>query len=199
MSHDRTGKPVVCRDTSHEQGQEIQRQNTENEQSRRNSRPYWNCLSWRFTRRKADLIIAYWRRWWKEVWSRIYESRILKRETEIVTHDGQCSEVDSCSFRHDINKRAKNDTAESVSEFFFMQQDEKTRSPRGRMSLWKNVSMAMQGLRERNVHRLILKSGTLQNTCSTRLKSGGRLGEKCSHAHRQFDEQPSERSKRNYQ
>ena len=117
--------------------------NTENEQSRRNSRPYWNCLSWRFTRRKADLIIAYWRRWWKEVWSRIYESRILKRETEIVTHDGQCSEVDSCSFRHDINKRAKNDTAESVSEFF-MQQDEKTRSPRGRMSLWKNVSMAMQ-------------------------------------------------------
>ena len=117
--------------------------NTENEQSRRNSRPYWNCLSWRFTRRKADLMIAYWRRWWKEVWSRIYESRILKRETEIVTHDGQCSEVDSCSFRHDINKRAKNDTAESVSEFF-MQQDEKTRSPGGRMSLWKNVSMAMQ-------------------------------------------------------
>ena len=26
MSHDRTGKPIVCRDTSHEQGHEIQRQ-----------------------------------------------------------------------------------------------------------------------------------------------------------------------------
>ena len=26
MSHDRTAKPVVCRDASHEQGQEIQRQ-----------------------------------------------------------------------------------------------------------------------------------------------------------------------------
>ena len=104
----------------------------------------------------------------------------------------------SCSFRHDINKRAKM-TQLNPSPNFFMQQDEKTRSPRGRMSLWKNVSMAMQRLRQRNVHRLILISGTLQNTCSTRLKSGGRLGEKCSHAHRQFHEQPSEKSKRNYQ
>ena len=34
MSHDRTGKPVVCRDTSHAQGREIQRQNSENEQIR---------------------------------------------------------------------------------------------------------------------------------------------------------------------
>ena len=34
MSHDRTVKPVVCRDISHEQGQEIQRQNSEREQIR---------------------------------------------------------------------------------------------------------------------------------------------------------------------
>ena len=32
MSHDRTGKPVVCRDISHERCQEIQRQNSESEQ-----------------------------------------------------------------------------------------------------------------------------------------------------------------------
>ena len=31
--------------------------------------------------------------------------------------NGQCSKGDNCSFRHDINKRAKL-TAESVSEFF---------------------------------------------------------------------------------
>ena len=31
---DRTEQPVVCRDISHEQGQEIQRQNSENEQIR---------------------------------------------------------------------------------------------------------------------------------------------------------------------
>ena len=34
MSHDRTGKPVVDRDKSHESGCEIQRQNSENEQIR---------------------------------------------------------------------------------------------------------------------------------------------------------------------
>ena len=32
MSHDRTEKPVVCRDASHAQGNEIQRQNSESEQ-----------------------------------------------------------------------------------------------------------------------------------------------------------------------
>ena len=34
MSHDRTGKPVVCRDISHEHCQENQRQNSESEQIR---------------------------------------------------------------------------------------------------------------------------------------------------------------------
>ena len=34
MSHDRTEKPVVCRDISHAQGREIQRQNSESEQIR---------------------------------------------------------------------------------------------------------------------------------------------------------------------
>ena len=34
MSHDRTGKPVVCRDMSHERGHEIQKQNSESEQIR---------------------------------------------------------------------------------------------------------------------------------------------------------------------
>ena len=32
--------------------------------------------------------------------------------------NGQCSKGDNCSFRHDGNKGARNDTAESVSEFF---------------------------------------------------------------------------------
>ena len=34
ISHDRMGKPGVCRDITHEQGQEIQRQNSESEQIR---------------------------------------------------------------------------------------------------------------------------------------------------------------------
>ena len=31
--------------------------------SLRNSRPYWNCTIWRFTRRKLDLITTDWRQW----------------------------------------------------------------------------------------------------------------------------------------
>ena len=42
-----------------------------------------------------------------------------------------------------------------------------------------------------------VKSGTLQNACSTSTQSGCRIGEKCSYAHRQVDEQPTKRSKKN--
>ena len=53
-------------------------------ESPRNSRPYWNCTIWRFIRRQPDLIITDWRRWWKEESIRIYESKNLKPETEIM-------------------------------------------------------------------------------------------------------------------
>ena len=43
----------------------------------------------------------------------------------------------------------------------------------------------------------LVKSGTLQNACSTRPRVGCRFGEKCSNAHRQVDEQPTKRSKKN--
>ena len=33
--------------------------------------------------------------------------------------NGQCRTGDICSFRHDINNRAKNNTAESYSELFY--------------------------------------------------------------------------------
>ena len=42
-----------------------------------------------------------------------------------------------------------------------------------------------------------VKSGTHQNACSTRPRGGCRFGEMCSYAHRQVDEQPTERSKKN--
>ena len=41
-------------------------------------------MTWRFIRRKQDLIITDWRRWWKEVSSKIYETGILGSETEIM-------------------------------------------------------------------------------------------------------------------
>ena len=42
-----------------------------------------------------------------------------------------------------------------------------------------------------------VKNGTLQNACSYKTKSGCRFWEKCSYAHRQVDEQPTKRSKKN--
>ena len=113
---------------------------------------------------------------------------------------GQCSKGDNCSFRHDINKRAKM-TQPNPSPSSFMQQNERnasrTRSPRGkspsgRMSRWPCKDH-------------------LEGTCTTpfcvkwhpleclfhKSESGCRFCEKCSSAHRQVDEQPSKRSKKN--
>ena len=42
-----------------------------------------------------------------------------------------------------------------------------------------------------------VKSGNLQNCLFFKTKSGCRFGEKCSYAHRQVDEQPTKRSKKN--
>ena len=102
--------------------------------------------------------------------SRIYELRILKQEVEIMRQTpwsrirgqnsvnkdvwkivgngkltgGQCSKGDNCSFRHDINKRAKT-TQPNPSPSSSTRQNEgnasRTRSPRGRspsgrMSRW---------------------------------------------------------------
>ena len=113
---------------------------------------------------------------------------------------GSVSKGDNCSFRHDVNKRAKM-TQPNPSPNSFMQQSERktssTRSPRGkspsgRMSRWPCKDY-------------------LKGTCTIpfcekwhppeclfyKTKSGCRFGEKCSYAHRQVDEQPSKRSKKN--
>ena len=114
--------------------------------------------------------------------------------------NGQCSRGDNCSFRHDKNKRGKM-TQPNSSPSSFMQQNERiasrTRSPRGkspsgRMSRWPCKDYL---------------KGTCNNSfcekchppeclfCKT--KSGCRFEEKCSYAHRQVDEQPGKRSKKN--
>ena len=73
--------------------------------------------------------------------------------------NGQCVKGDNCSFRHDVNKRAKS-TQQNPSPSSSTQQNVKnasrTRSPRGKKSQWKSVSMAMQGLPQRNLHQFIL-------------------------------------------
>ena len=114
--------------------------------------------------------------------------------------NGQCVKGDNGSFRHDINKRG-NITPSNPSPNSFMRQNERKpsrtpsprgKSPSGRMSRW-------------------LCKDYLKGTCNNsfcekwqppeclfyKTKSGCRFGEKCSFAHRQVDEQPTKRSKKN--
>ena len=93
---------------------------------------------------------------------------------------GSVSKGDNCSFRHDVNKCGKIDTAESVSELFSSQQNERnasrTRSPRGKSPSGRMSRWPCKDYTQRNLHQFILwESGTLQNACSTRPKSGCRF------------------------
>ena len=108
--------------------------------------------------------------------------------------------VGNCSFRHDMNKRGKV-TPSNPSPNSFMQQNERkpsrTRSPRGR---------SPSGRMSRWFCKDFLK-GTCNNSFCVKwhppeclfykTKSVCRFGEKCSYAHRQVDEQPTKRSKKN--
>ena len=73
--------------------------------------------------------------------------------------NGQCSKGDNCSFRHDINKRAKM-TQPNPSPNSFMQQSDRnasrTRSPRGKSPSGRMSRWPLQGLPQRNLHQFIL-------------------------------------------
>ena len=114
--------------------------------------------------------------------------------------NGQCSRGDNCSFRQNINKRAKL-TQPNPSPISFMQQNERnasrTRSPRG---------MSPSGRMSRWPSRDCLKGTCTNSFCENRhppeclfykSESGCKFGEKCSYAHRQVDEKPNKRSKKN--
>ena len=114
--------------------------------------------------------------------------------------NGQCSKGDNCSFRHDMDKRAKS-TQPNPSPRSSTQQNVKnasrTRSPRGRSPSGKMARLPCKDY--------------LKGTCTTpccekwhppeclfyKSENGCRFGEKCSYAHRQVDEQPCKRSTKN--
>ena len=114
--------------------------------------------------------------------------------------NGQCVKGDNCSVLHDINKRAKMTQPNSSPNSFMLQSVKKasrTRSPRGkspsgRMSRWPCKDY--------------LKGTCINSFCEKwhppeclfyKTKSGCQFGEKCSYAHRQVDEHPTKRSKKN--
>ena len=191
-------------------------------ESLRNSRPYWNCTTWRLIRgpdyHRLKAIVK--RSIEQEIRNKNFGARSGNFEKNAVVKNqgtkqrvqrilgdcwqwetnGQCVKGNNCSFRHDMNKRGKKSPSNPSPNSFMRQSERKpsrTRSPKGkspsgRMSRWPCKDY-------------------LRGTCSNsfcerwhpseclyyKTKSGCRFGEKCSFAHRQVDEQPTKRSKSN--
>ena len=86
--------------------------------------------------------------------------------------NGQCSKGDNCSYRHDINKRAKTITAESFSEIFHAAEREKgVETPKSwrqkpKWEEWLDCRARITSKELAPIH--CVKSGILQNACSTR-------------------------------
>ena len=105
------------------------------------------------------------------------------------------------SFRHDINERAKL-TQPNSSPNSFMQQNERnasrTRSPRGKSPSGRMSRWPCKDYLKGTCTNSLCKRWHPPECLFYKTKSGCRCGEKCSYAHRQVDEQPSKRSKKNY-
>ena len=114
--------------------------------------------------------------------------------------NGQCSKGDNCSVRHVVNKRAKTTQPNSSLSSSTLQNERnasRTRSPRGK---------SPSGRKSRWPCKDYLKGTCTNSFCDKwhppeclfyKSENGCRFGEKSSHAHRQVDEQPSKRSKKN--
>ena len=109
--------------------------------------------------------------------------------------NGQCSKGDNCSFRHDVNKRAKStqpNPAPRSSTQQSVKNASRTRSrrgesPSGRMSRWPcKITSKELAL----IHSV--SNGILRGACSTSQKMDTGLG-KFSHAQRQVGEQRSKK------
>ena len=113
--------------------------------------------------------------------------------------NGQCIKGDNCSFRHDINKRGKV-TQSNTSPNSFMQQNERkasrTRSPRGRSPSGRMSRWPCKGFLKGTCNNSFCERWHPPECLFYKTKGGCRFGEKCSYAHRQVDEQPTERSKK---
>ena len=98
----------------------------------------------------------------------------------------QCIKGDNCSFRHDLNKRGKM-TQSYTSPNSFMQQNERKasriRSPRGKSRSGVECLDGLARITSKEVAITpFVKSGTVQNACSTRPRVVANLGQR-AHMH----------------
>ena len=114
--------------------------------------------------------------------------------------NGQCSKRDNCSFRHDINKRAKTSQPNPSLSSSTRQNERnasRTGNPRGRSPSGKTVRWPCKDYLKGTCTNSFCEKWHPPECLFYKTKSGCRFGEKCSYAHRQIDEQPSKRSKLN--
>ena len=115
--------------------------------------------------------------------------------------NGQCSRGDSCSFRHDMNKRGKS-SPPIPSPNSFMQQNERnasrTRSPRGKSPSGRMFRWPCKDYLKGTCNNSLREKWHPPECLFYKTKSGCRFGEKCSYSHRQVDEQPRKRSKKKH-
>ena len=114
--------------------------------------------------------------------------------------NGQCVKGDNSSFRHDMNKRGKV-TPSNPSPNSFMQQNERkssrTRSPRDRSPSGRTSRWPCKDYLRGTCNNSFCEKWHPPECLFYKTKGGCRFGEKCSFAHRQVEEQPTKRSKKN--
>ena len=94
--------------------------------------------------------------------------------------NGQCFKGDYCSFRHDINKRAKS-TQPNPSPKYSTRQNERnasrTKSPQRQKPKWEEFLDGPARITSKELAPIhSVKNGILQNGCSTCPKMGANLG-----------------------
>ena len=103
-------------------------------------------------------------------------------------------------FRHGIDKRGKVTPSNPSPNSFMQQSDRKssrTRSPRGKSPSGRMSRWPCKDYLKRTCNNSFCDKWHPPECLFYKTKSGCRFGEKCSYAHRQVDEQPTKRSKKN--
>ena len=185
----------------------------------RNSRPYWNCMTWRCTRRKLGpdnqrLKTMVKRSIEHNLRTKNFEARNGNDETNAVVKNqgtklreqrtlgdyGQCSKGANCGFRHDINNRAKTtqpNPSPSPSTRQSVKNASRTRSPRGRSPSGILARLPCKDYLKGTCTNPFCEKWHLPECMFYKSESECRFGEKCSCAHRQVEEQPCKRSQEN--
>ena len=113
--------------------------------------------------------------------------------------NGQCSRGDICSFRHDVNKRAKS-TQSNTSPNSSMRQNERkssrTRSPRGKSPSGRMFRLPCKDYLIGTCNNSFCERWHPPECLFYKSESGCTFGEKCSYVHRQVEDSLAKGPKR---